>query len=180
MSSARIPSVSADGPRATPPGRRSRATRTDVVGSRAGGDTTLPAGPRRWLPPAALLAGPILGAVLGGATGGYHGPLFALFTIASAALATAAVTPNGRWWVIPALPPLAWLVAAVAEVTLHDPPYGDSKAKAVGLVHATTHVFPVILAALVTMGLVSVVTTLRTRTRTRSRTRRHPSGGRRA
>lgn len=66
-------------------------------------------------------------------------------------------TPSGRWWVIPALPPMAWLVAAAAELVWHDPPYPDAKAKAVGLVHATTHVFPVIVAALVAMALVCLV-----------------------
>ncbi|GAA1975460.1 hypothetical protein GCM10009838_39550 [Catenulispora subtropica] len=76
---------------------------------------------------------------------------------------------------IPALPPFAWLVAAGAELLWHDPPYADAKAKAVGLVHATTHVFPVILIALAAMGLVAAVAAVRARPRTH-----HPRGARRA
>lgn len=86
-----------------------------------------------------------------------------LLTVVAAGVACAAATPNGRWWVIPALPPTAWLVAAVAELAWHDPPYPDTKAKAVGLVHATTNVFPVILGALAVMGLVTAVAIMRDR-----------------
>jgi cobalamin synthase len=96
----------------------------------------------------------MLAAILGKFAGGYHGPVFVVLTLAAAGVATAAATPNGRWWVVSALPPVAWLVAAVAELAWHNPAYPDTKAKAVGLVHATTNVFPVILAALVVMGLV--------------------------
>ncbi|OLE20713.1 MAG: hypothetical protein AUG49_24220 [Catenulispora sp. 13_1_20CM_3_70_7] len=109
------------------------------------------------------MLGPALGALLGKAIGGYHGPVFALLTIAAAALAAAAATPSGRWWVVPALPPVAWLIAAAAELAWHNPPYADTKAKAVGLVHATTHVFPVTLAALAVMGLVIAIATVRSR-----------------
>jgi hypothetical protein len=119
------------------------------------------AGAPSWLPAAAVLGGPILAAVLGKVLGGYHGPVFAVLTIAAAGLATAAATPNGRWWVLPALPPVAWLVAAVAELSWHDPSYPDTKAKLVGLVHATTNVFPVILASLLVMGLVTVAAVMR-------------------
>jgi hypothetical protein len=131
------------------------------AGARRAASTRVP----RWLPASVLVSGPILGAGLGEAIGGYHGPVFAVLTVASSALATATATKNGRWWVIPALPPLAWLVAALAELLWHDPPYPDAKAKAVGLVHATTHVFPVIVVALVAMGLVCVVPVIAARTR---------------
>lgn len=147
--------------------RTSQAVRVDRRGARTADRAIRPRRPGstaapllstpRWLPAAALIGGPIVGALLGKALGGYHGPFFALLTIASAALATAATTPSGRWWVIPALPPIAWLVAAAAELAWHDPPYPDAKAKAVGLVHATTHVFPVIVAALAAMALVCLV-----------------------
>ncbi|MFL6115574.1 MAG: hypothetical protein ACJ786_30140 [Catenulispora sp.] len=144
---------------------RSRADHSRAPRSRAARTTGAPLlrrTPRR-LPTAAVVLGPTLGALLGKAIGGYHGPVFALLTIAAAALAAAAATPSGRWWVVPALPPVAWLVAAAAELAWHNPPYAGSKAEAVGLVHATTRVFPVTLAALAVMGLVIAATTLRGR-----------------
>ena len=112
--------------------------------------------------------------MLGKVIGGYHGPVFAVFAVSAAALATAAATPNGRWWVVPAQPPLAWLAAAAAELLWHDPPYSDAKGRAVGLVHATTHVFPVIVAALVAMALVIAVPVIAAKAGGR------PRGGRRA
>ncbi|GAA2019676.1 LCP family protein [Catenulispora yoronensis] len=124
-----------------------------------------------------LIGGPVLGVALGTALGGYHGPLFAVLTVASAALATASARPNGRWWVMLSAPPVAWLVAAAAELLLHDPPYRDTKAKAVGLVHATSHAFPVILVAAVAMGVVwtaAVVAAKPSRNRARSRPRTRP------
>ncbi|MEZ0106081.1 hypothetical protein ABH920_000062 [Catenulispora sp. EB89] len=126
------------------------------------GDRLL-AGAPNWLPAAAVLGGPMLAAILGKFIGGYHGPVFMLLTVVSAGVAAAAATSNGRWWVVSALPPVAWLVAAVAELAWHNPPYPDTKAKAVGLVHATTNVFPVILAALVVMGLVIAAAVVRGR-----------------
>ena len=105
----------------------------------------------------------MLAAILGKFLGGYNGPVSVVLTIAAAGVATAAATPNGRWWVVSALPPVAWLVAAVAELAWHDPAYPDAKAKAVGLVHATTNVFPVILAALAVMGLVIAAAVVRGR-----------------
>jgi cobalamin synthase len=105
----------------------------------------------------------MLAAILGKFIGGYHGPVFMLLTVVSAGVAVAAATASGRWWVVSALPPVAWLVASVAELAWHNPPYPDTKAKAVGLVHATTNVFPVILAALVVMGLVIAVAVARGR-----------------
>lgn len=105
----------------------------------------------------------MLAAILGKFLGGYNGPVFVALTIAAAGVATAAATANGRWWVVSALPPVAWLVAAVAELAWHDPAYQTSKTKLVGLVHATTNVFPVILAALVVMGLVIVAAVMRGR-----------------
>ena len=110
-----------------------------------------------------MLGGPILAAVLGKFIGGYHGPVFVVLTVVSAGVATAAATSNGRWWVIPALPPVAWLVASVAELAWHNPSYPNNRQRAVGLVHATTNVFPVILAALVVMGLVIAVAVVRDR-----------------
>lgn len=130
-------------------------------GSEPGG--RLLAGAPNWLPAAAVLGGPMLAAISGRFMGGYHGPVFVVLTIVAAGVATAAATSNGRWWVIPALPPVAWLVAAVAELAWHDPAYQTSKEKLVGLVHATTNVFPVILAALVVMGLVTGAAVLRGR-----------------
>jgi cobalamin synthase len=105
----------------------------------------------------------MLAAILGKFLGGYHGPVFVVLTIVAAGVATGAATPNGRWWVVCALPPVAWLVASVAELAWHHPAYPDTKAKAVGLVHATTNVFPVILAALAVMGLVIAVAVVRGR-----------------
>lgn len=105
----------------------------------------------------------MLAAILGEFAGNYHGPVFVVLTIVAAGAATAAATPNGRWWVVCALPPVAWLVAAVAELSWHNPAYQTTKTKAVGLVHATTNVFPVILAALVVMGLVIAVAVMRGR-----------------
>ncbi|NUP46865.1 MAG: hypothetical protein HOW97_06055 [Catenulispora sp.] len=175
MSSAARASKPRDVP-SRPQTRTRTGTRTHTHSSSSAAARTRPAallltGSPRWLPAAVLVAGPVIGAVLGHAAGGYHGPAFAVLTVGSAALATASATPNGRWWVIPALPPVAWLVAATAELGWHDPPYQSAKAKAVGLVHATTHVFPVIVAALVTMGLVSAAA---------AAVRRRPRGGRRA
>jgi hypothetical protein len=128
----------------------------------ASADRLLP-GAAAWLPPAAVLGGPMLAAILGKFLGGYHGPVFVVLTIVAAGVATGAATPNGRWWVVCALPPVAWLVASVAELAWHHPAYPDTKAKAVGLVHATTNVFPVILAALAVMGLVIAVAVVRGR-----------------
>ena len=122
-------------------------------GSRRAASTGVP----RWFPASVLVSGPIFGAVLGKAIGGYHGPVFAVLTVAAATVATATTSENGRWWVIPALPPLAWSVAASAELLWHNPPYPDAKAKAVGLVHATTHVFPIIVFALAAMASVCVI-----------------------
>ncbi|MFD0639476.1 hypothetical protein ACFQ9X_55735 [Catenulispora yoronensis] len=145
---------------------------------RAAADSTSPLLPvPRWFPVAVLIGGPVLGVALGTALGGYHGPLFAVLTVASAALATASARPNGRWWVMLSAPPVAWLVAAAAELLLHDPPYRDTKAKAVGLVHATSHAFPVILVAAVAMGVVwtaAVVAAKPSRNRARSRPRTRP------
>ena len=155
----------ASGPVSGPAGRGSTAGRRSA--SRPGprpepGDRLL-AGAPNWLPAAAVLGGPMLAAIVGKFAGGYHGPVFVVLTIVAAGVSVAAATPNGRWWVISALPPVAWLVAAVAELAWHNPPYPDSKAKAVGLVHATTNVFPVILAALVVMGLVTAAAVMRGR-----------------
>ena len=160
----------------SPRAERGRAARSRAA-SNARKTTPLLSTTPRWLPAAAVLAGPPLGALLGEAIGGYHGPLFALLTVAAAALATAAATPDGRWWVIPAQPPIAWLTAAAAELAWHNPPYPDNKAKAVGLVHATTHAFPIILAALAAMGLVIAAERMRSTKAHRTKARR--SGGRR-
>jgi len=136
------------------------------------------AGAPAWLPAAAVLGGPILAAVAGNVVGGYHGPVFVVLTIVFAGVATAAATPNGRWWVVPALPPVAWLVAAAAELSWHNPPYPDTKAKAVGLVHATTNVFPVIIASLVVMGLVIVSAVMRDRQSGQNQPSRQNQSGR--
>jgi len=154
------------------PGRRAVSRSAAASGTRsvsasrpraaASADRLLSGAPA-WLPPAAVLGGPMLAAILGKLLGGYHGPVFVLLTIVAAGVATAAATPNGRWWVVCALPPVAWLVASVAELAWHNPAYPDTKAKAVGLVHATTNVFPVILAALVVMGLVIAAAVVRGR-----------------
>ncbi|WP_194897081.1 hypothetical protein [Catenulispora pinisilvae] len=133
--------------------RRRAASRSGSGTASAAGDRLL-AGAPNWLPAAAVLGGPILAVIVGKLLGNYYGPGFAVPTVLCAALAVAAATPNGRWWVMSALPPVAWLVAAVAELAWHDPGYVNTKQKLVGLVHATTHVFPVILVALVVMGLV--------------------------
>ncbi|NUR58343.1 MAG: hypothetical protein HOV87_06565 [Catenulispora sp.] len=159
--------VRASQPRPVPARPRARAH----SGPRRAASTRAPG----WLPASVLACGPILGAVLGKAVGGYHGPVFAVLTVAAAAVATASASKNGRWWVIPALPPLAWLVTAIAELLWHDPPYPDAKAKAIGLVHATTHVFPVIIAALVAMALVCVIPVVAAKTR-----EHRGAGGRRA
>ncbi|MEY9927376.1 hypothetical protein ABH926_002001 [Catenulispora sp. GP43] len=138
-------------------GRRTAARQASDPGGR------LLAGAPSWLPAAAVLGGPMLAAIVGKFAGGYHGPAFVVLTIAAAALATAAATANGRWWVVTSLPPVAWLVATVAELAWHDPAYPDTKAKLVGVVHATTNVFPVILAALAVMGLVIAAAVVRGR-----------------
>lgn len=128
------------------------------------GDRLLSGAPG-WLPAAAVLGGPILAAVVGKFVGGYHGPVFAVLTVVAAGLATASATSNGRWWVISVLPPAAWLVAAVAELAWHNPHYSTTRKQELGLVYATTHVFPVILAALLVMGLVTAAAVLRDRQR---------------
>lgn len=146
-------------------GRRTAARQASGAGSGNGngnGDRLL-AGAPSWLPAAAVLGGPMLAAIVGKFAGGYHGLAFVVLTIAAAALAAAAATSNGRWWVVTSLPPVAWLVAAVAELAWHNPAYPDNKAKLVGMVHATTNVFPVILAALAVMGLVIVAAVVRGR-----------------
>src|SRR5690242_12829974 len=98
---------------AVAPARRRRpdaAATARRVSTGRPGDRLL-AGAPAWLPAAAVLGGPMLAAVLGKFAGGYHGPVFELLTVLTAALAAAAATAAGRWWVVTALPPVAWLVA---------------------------------------------------------------------
>ena len=116
-----------------------------------------------WLPVAAAGFGPAIGAVIGKVLGDYHGPGFAVVCVAAALLAAASAASNWLWYLLPGMPPVIWLVGAVAELEWRNPPYKGSKEQAVGLVHATTHTFPVIAACVVAMGLVAVAGAVRER-----------------
>jgi hypothetical protein len=116
-----------------------------------------------WLPAAAAGLGPVVAVVVGKVAGNYYGPGFAVLCVAAALLAAASAASNWLWFLIPGMPPVIWLVGAVAELEWRNPPYKGTKEQAVGLVHATTHVFPVIAVSVVAMGLVAVVGTMQER-----------------
>ncbi|MEY9855451.1 hypothetical protein ABH935_001055 [Catenulispora sp. GAS73] len=127
------------------------------------GRPPLLAGMPGWLPAAAVGLGPVLAAIVGKILGNYYGPGFAVVCVIAAGLAAAAAASNWLWYLIPALPPVIWLVGAVAELEWRNPPYQGTKAEAVGLVHATTHTFPVIAVCAVVMGSVAVWGTVQER-----------------
>jgi hypothetical protein len=116
-----------------------------------------------WLPAAAAGFGPVVGAVVGKILGNYYGPGFAVVCVAAAVLAAASAASNWLWYLLPGMPPVIWLVGAVAELEWRNPAYKGTKEQAVGLVHATTHTFPVIATCAVAMGLVAVVGAVRER-----------------
>lgn len=109
-----------------------------------------------WVMTAVVLLGPIVAAIVGQAAGSYYGPGFAVLCVASALLAAAVTPPRGLWFLIPGMPAWIWVVAAGAELAWHNPPYEGRKAQAVGLVHATTHGFPVMATSMLAMGVLAV------------------------
>jgi asparagine N-glycosylation enzyme membrane subunit Stt3 len=114
---------------------------------------------------ACVLLGPVVGAFLGKAIGGYSGPVFAIVCVLAAMVAAATVTPVGLWWVIPSPPLVIWVVGVVAELSWRNPPYQGKKEQAVGVAHGTVHSFPVMLAALLGMAVVVVATRMKARQR---------------
>lgn len=152
---------------ANPGAGRRQASRSGGGGRGAAGQTSgrpaLLAGMPGWLPAAAAGFGPVAGVVAGKVAGNYYGPGFAVICVAAALLAACSAASKWLWYLIPAMPPVIWLAGAVAELEWRKPAYKGTKEQAVGLVHATTHTFPVIATCVVVMGLVAVVGAVRER-----------------
>jgi hypothetical protein len=107
---------------------------------------------------AALLGlGPVFGAIVGEAVGAYDGTVFAMFCVASAAVAGVIARPAALWWVVPMSPPLVWAVSILTELAWHDPPYRGPKQRVVGVAHGTIHAFPVMAAVGLALAVVAVV-----------------------
>ncbi len=104
---------------------------------------------------AALLGlGPVVGAILGEATGSYDGAVFAVLCVVSAAVAAVLVSSAGLWWAAPVPPPVIWAVSVLTELAWHNPPYQGGKEQAVGVAHGTIHAFPVMAASELAMAVV--------------------------
>lgn len=120
-------------------------------------------GAPRWAAAALLGFGPLVGAVLGEAAGGYDGALYALTCVGSAVVAATLVSPAGLWWVVPTPPPVVWTVSVATELAWHEPPYQGSKERAVGVAHGTIHAFPVMVGVELALAVVVGVRMARAR-----------------